>query len=91
MLDPGIHITKVLTSELETLIVNLKQLISISNEGILKCSAQCLTSQLKLSQKGRGGYRGGRQDLRTPLTNSGGGVTLRFQNSFLIALKGKKT
>ena len=59
MLDPGIHITKVLTSELETLIVNLKQLISISNEGIFKCSAQCLTSQLKLSQKGRGGYRGG--------------------------------
>jgi len=58
MLDPGIHITKVLTSELETLIVNLKQLISISNEGILKCSAQCLTSQW--GGGGGGGGGGGR-------------------------------
>ena len=40
----------------------------------------------------RGGYWG-RQDLCTPLTDSGGGESppLIFQNSFPRALKGKKT
>ena len=40
----------------------------------------------------RGGYRGGRQDFCTPLKDSGGrSPPLRFQNSFSVALKGKKT